>query len=87
MSDSILLTEVVVTELLETVDEATIIETMEVLELIETPAEQGPAGKDGMDGSSISEKPKNRLTREIDGLYVSDDLSPDPLAYYILAKN
>lgn len=54
---------------------------------------QGPAGrdgkdgKDGIDGSSVSNKPKNRLTKEEDGLYVSNDLLPDPLAYYILAKN
>lgn len=47
----------------------------------------GKDGKDGIDGSPVSNKPKNRLTKEADGLYVSNDLSPDPLAYYILAKN
>lgn len=47
----------------------------------------GPAGDGGIGGATISNKPKNRLTREADGLYVHDDLSPDPLAYYILAKN
>ena len=59
-------------------------------QVIVTAGAQGPAGrdgKDGIDGSSVSNKPKNRLTKEADGLYVSDDLSPDPLAYYILAKN
>lgn len=64
--------------------------------VIETPVAQGPRGltgpagrdgKDGIGGSSVSNKPKNRLTLEADGLYVSDDLSLDPLAYYILAKN
>lgn len=93
MSDSTLFTEVVVTELIETVDESVILETIEVTDLIETPAEQGPrgrdgeAGKDGVDASSISEKPNNRLTKEPDGLYVFDDLAPDPLAYYIISKN
>lgn len=33
-----------------------------------------------------STKNKNRLVQENDGLYVSDDLIPDPLAYYILSK-
>lgn len=90
MSDSTLFTEVVVTELIETVDESVILETIEVTDLIETPAEQGPRGRDGKDGvdaSSISEKPNNRLTKEPDGLYVFDDLAPDPLAYYIISKN
>ena len=36
----------------------------------------------------ISADALNRLTRgSDDGLYVSDDLAPDPLAYYILAKS
>lgn len=52
-------------------------------QVIVTAGAQGPAGRDG---SSVSNKPKNRLTKEADGLYVSNDLSPDPLAYYILAK-
>ena len=56
-------------------------------QVIVTAAAQGPPGKDGVDGASVSNKPNNRLTKEADGLYVSDDLSPDPLAYYILAKN
>lgn len=99
MSDSTLFTEVVVTELIETVDESVILETIEVTDLIETPAEQGPRGRDGEDGkdgkdgkdgvdaSSISKKTNNRLTKEPDGLYVFDDLAPDPLAYYIISKN
>ena len=59
-------------------------------QVILTAGAQGPAGrdgKDGIDGSKVSAKPKNRLTKEEDGLYVSNDLLPDPLAYYILAKN
>ena len=59
-------------------------------QVIVTAGTQGPAGrdgKDGVDGSKVSNKPKNRLTKEEDGLYVSNDLLPDPLAYYILAKN
>jgi hypothetical protein len=36
---------------------------------------------------TVSTDPDNRLTRGADdGLYVKDDLTPDPLAYYILAK-
>lgn len=71
--------------------DVTVIETPAVeSQVIVTAGAQGPAGrdgKDGIDGSSVSSKPKNRLTKEADGLYVSDDLLPDPLAYYILAKN
>jgi len=55
--------------------------------VVETAAEQGPPGPAGIDGAAVSNKPKNRLTLEADGFYVSDDLSLDPLAYYILAKN
>lgn len=37
--------------------------------------------------AKISTDPLNRLTKGTDeGLYVSNDLTPDPLAYYILAK-
>lgn len=74
--------------------DVTVIETPAVgSQVIVTAGAQGPAGrdgkdgKDGIDGSAVSNKPKNRLTKEADGLYVSNDLSPDPLAYYILAKN
>lgn len=51
--------------------------------------EQGVQGLPGKDGSEakISTDPLNRLTKGSDeGLYVSNDLTPDPLAYYILAK-
>lgn len=34
----------------------------------------------------VSASAANRLERRPDGLYVHDDLTPDPLAYYILAK-
>lgn len=58
--------------------------------LIETAATQGLRGARGPMGPmgevKVSDEDKNRLTRKQDGLYVSDDLKPDPLAYYILAK-
>lgn len=54
--------------------------------VIVTAGAQGPPGKNGIDGAAVSRKDKNRLTNESDGFYVSDDLTPDPLAYYILAK-
>lgn len=45
----------------------------------------GPQGKDGQ--THISADTPNRLRWGSDGgLYVPDDLAPDPLAYYILAK-
>lgn len=34
----------------------------------------------------VSGEENNRLVSKPDGLYVANDLSPDPLAYYILAK-
>ena len=50
----------------------------------------GPAGQPGAgaDGAPIiSTDADNRITTGSDaGLYVRDDLVPDPLAYYILAK-
>ena len=67
--------------------------TYEMLEL----AEQGPPGPQGVQGvpgpqgkdgqTHISADTPNRLRWGSDGgLYVPDDLTPDPLAYYILAK-
>ena len=54
---------------------------------------QGPPGPPGPPGAGaggaplISADADNRLTTGSDaGLYVRDDLVPDPLAYYILAK-
>ena len=48
----------------------------------------GPVGAPGKDGqTNISADTPNRLRLGSDGgLYVPDDLVPDPLAYYILAK-
>ena len=48
----------------------------------------GPVGAPGKDGQThISADTPNRLRWGSDGgLYVPDDLVPDPLAYYILAK-
>ena len=61
--------------------------------IVVTAGEQGPPGPPGKsapgsgDAPLISEDPSNRLTQGSDnGLYVLDDLIPDPLAYYILAK-
>jgi hypothetical protein len=52
--------------------------------IVVAPAAQGPAGTSGADISSDSD---NRLTTGTDGgLFVSDDLSPDPLNHYLLAK-
>ncbi|MEQ7921133.1 hypothetical protein ABQX22_18190 [Xanthomonas sp. WHRI 1810A] len=49
-----------------------------------TVGEQGPPGVGAAD---VSSDPNNRLTFGSDQkLYVSDDLTPDPLNYYILAK-
>ena len=47
---------------------------------------RGAPGKPGVDAAEVSADPNNRLERRNDGLYVSNDLTPDPLAYYILAK-
>lgn len=55
-----------------------------------TIGEQGPPGPPGpgADGSPIiSTDADNRIKQGTDGgLHVLDDLTPDPLAYYILAK-
>lgn len=68
---------------LQVVGTTTTIETTEVALVIETPVAQGPPGP----GATISPDPDNRLTQRPNGLYVSDVLIPDPLAYYILAKD
>jgi hypothetical protein len=49
---------------------------------------RGPRGfGTGAGEAAISTDPLNRLKPGSDGgLYVSNDLDPDPLAYYILAK-
>lgn len=47
---------------------------------------RGATGKPGVDAAEVSSDPNNRLEQRNDGLYVSNDLTPDPLAYYILAK-
>lgn len=47
----------------------------------------GPAVPGTGGGAGISADPGNRATAGSDGgVYVRDDLVPDPLAYYILAK-
>ena len=51
---------------------------------------QGPPGPRGLSGEgtlSISTDLNNRLTQGTDsGLFVQNDLTTDPLAYYILSK-
>lgn|GEM_PF-5466812 len=51
----------------------------------------GPPGRDSPDADGppvISTNPDNRIRRGTDGgLHVLDKLSPDPLAYYILARS
>lgn len=69
---------------LQVVETTTTIETTEVASVvIETPVAQGPPGP----GATISPDPDNRLTQRPNGLYVSDVLIPDPLAYYILSRS
>lgn len=71
---------------------AVVVEVPEVCMV--TAGEQGPPGPPGPPGMDapgvspvISADPDNRLTQGTDGgLHVLDDLTPDPLAYYILAK-
>lgn len=63
-----------------------VVEPTRVAGVVIAAGRQGPAGRDGVDGAQISQTPDNRLEMKPDGLYVSDDLTPDPLAYYILAK-
>ena len=47
----------------------------------------GPAMPGVGSGAGISADPGNRATAGSDGgVFVRDDLVPDPLAYYILAK-
>lgn len=87
MSNVIVSSADAVTSIIETSSSTTVLETKVEPTVIETAAKQGPPGKNGTDGSAVSKKEKNRITKETDGLYVSDDLTPDPLAYYILAKN
>ncbi len=55
---------------------------------------RGPKGESGLDAPGadgspiISADPDNRIKRGADGgLHVLDDLTPNPLAYYILARS
>lgn len=67
-------------------DEPIILEAINDVVIVVESCQQGLPGKDGAE-ASISTDQYNRLTRGTDdGLYVKDDLTPDPLAYYILAK-
>ena len=71
---------IVSTELCDTQLIVDSVEQSLTLEIIDAPT--GGGGD-----VSISKVADNRLERNPDGLYVSNDLLPDPLAYYILAKN
>lgn len=65
--------------------ENVVVENTEII-IVEA-CQQGLPGKDGGE-AKISTDPLNRLIKgSDDGLYVFDDLAPDPLAYYILAKS
>ena len=85
---SLLVTEDKEPEVIEAGPDKTLLDHDAEPEVIETPVAQGPPGPRGPTGyaAEVSKADKNRLTRKEDGLYVSDDLKPDPLAYYILAK-
>ena len=88
MAEYITLTEVEVIE-----DDTTLVEVFEV-GVQGPPGPPGPQGVQGVPGpqgkdgqTHISADTPNRLRWGSDGgLYVPDDLTPDPLAYYILAK-
>ncbi len=41
---------------------------------------------DGAAVVAISAEPDNRMEMKADGLYVRDQLDPDPVAYYLLAR-
>lgn len=66
---------------------AVVVEERELVAVeISEPGPPGPPGPAAPVGG-ISADPDNRLATGTDGgLYVRDDLVPDPLAYYILAK-
>ena len=66
------------------------VELIEVSSAIGPPGPKGDPGDPGTGGAAsfVSADPSNRLRTGTDAkLYVPDDLTPDPLAYYILAKN
>lgn len=71
------------TEIVTVDSESTVSTDDSVPVVIETPIGQGPPGRDAM---TVSAEANNRLQKKPDGLYVSDDFIPDPLAHYILAK-
>lgn len=68
-------------------EQVTVIDQSETAAVIIAPGAQGPPGRNGVDGATISPDPDNRLENRPNGLFVSNTLNPDPLAYYILAKS
>lgn len=68
-------------------DEPIILEAINDVVIVVEECQQGLPGRDGSE-ASISTDPYNRLKRgSDDGLFVHDDLTEDPIAYYILAKS
>ncbi|OLU22934.1 hypothetical protein BVH03_22045 [Pseudomonas sp. PA15(2017)] len=74
------------TVLVDAVPHVLVAERQQVAGVAVASGEQGPPGPPGIGGAKISAEPNNRLTLKADGLHVSDDFQPDPLAHYILAK-
>lgn len=60
------MTDVIITTNTETL----VVETVAVTDVIETAGEQGPPGKNGLDGMELSSLPDNQITKRPDGLYV-----------------
>lgn len=58
------------TQVVETVADDCVISTAVVTDVIETAGEQGPPGKNGLDGMELSSLPDNQITKRPDGLYV-----------------
>lgn len=87
MIEAVTITDLIVDSSIETVietegAEVLLVASDVVLEVIES-APQGPPGP----SAYISSDANNRLSRGSDaGLFVQDDLVPNPLAYYILSK-
>ena len=63
-----------------------VVEPAQLVAQVLVEGRQGLPGPPGVGAAQISQAPDNRLELKPDGLYVRDDLTPDPLAYYILAK-
>lgn len=58
------------TDVIITTNTETVISTAVVTDVIETAGEQGPPGKNGLDGMELSSLPDNQITKRPDGLYL-----------------